>query len=98
MFSVIYIFYFFLNNVISFIQILATINTPKVQAPFGVSLLFLVLITHGYNQNYMKYIYNLNTISIQYLLETFIYFAFIYNFLLSLKMYTFEVFYFHLFF
>ena len=38
---------------------LATINTPKVQAPFGVSLLHLVLIIQGYNQNYMKYIYNL---------------------------------------
>ena len=56
---------------------LATINTPKVQAAFGVSLLHLVLIIQGYDQNYMKYIYNLNTISIQYLLETFIYFAFI---------------------
>ena len=43
---------------------LATINTPKVQAPFGVSLLYLVLIIQGYNQNYMKYIYNLSTISI----------------------------------
>ena len=56
---------------------LATINTPKVQTPFGVSLLHLVLIIQGYNQNYMKYKYNLNTISIQYLLKTFIYFAFI---------------------
>jgi hypothetical protein len=37
---------------------LATINTPKVQAPFGVSLLHLVLIFQGNNQNYMKYIYN----------------------------------------
>ena len=27
---------------------LATINTPKVQAPFGVSLLHLVLIIQGY--------------------------------------------------
>ena len=43
---------------------LATNNTPKVQAPFGVSLLHPVLIIQGYNQNYMKYIYNLNTISI----------------------------------
>ena len=34
----------FSNNVISFIQMLATINTPKVQAPLGVSLLHLVLI------------------------------------------------------
>jgi hypothetical protein len=34
---------------------LATINTPKVQAPFDVSLLHLVLIIQGYNQNY-KYI------------------------------------------
>jgi hypothetical protein len=57
-------FFFFLNNVIFFIQMLATINTPKVQAPFGVSLLHLVLIIQGYNQNYMKYIYNLSTISI----------------------------------
>ena len=55
---------FFFNNVIYFIQMLATINTPKVQAPFGVSLLHLVLIIQGYNQNYMKYIYNLSTISI----------------------------------
>jgi hypothetical protein len=37
-------------------------NTPKVQAPFGVSLLHLVLIIQGYYQNYMKYIYNLNRI------------------------------------
>ena len=29
----------FFNNVISFIQMLATINSPKVQAPFGFSLL-----------------------------------------------------------
>jgi hypothetical protein len=35
---------------------IATINTPKVQAPFGVSLLHPVLIIQGYNQNYMKYI------------------------------------------
>ena len=42
-------FSFFFNNVISFIQMLATINTPKVQAPFGVSLLHLVLIIQGYN-------------------------------------------------
>jgi hypothetical protein len=33
---------------------LATINTSNVQAPFGVSLLHLVLIIQGYNQNYMK--------------------------------------------
>ena len=44
--------FFFFNNVISFIQMLATINTPKVQAPFGVSLLHSVLIIQGYNQNY----------------------------------------------
>ena len=56
--------FFFFNNVIYFIQMLATINTPKVQAPFGVSLLHLVLIIQGYNQNYMEYVYNLNTISI----------------------------------
>ena len=42
---------------------LATINTPTVQAPFGVSLLHLVLIIQGYKK-YMKYIYNLNTIYI----------------------------------
>jgi hypothetical protein len=59
-----FFFFFFFNNVIYFIQMLATINTPKVQAPFGVSLLHLVLIIQGYNQNYMKYIYNLSTISI----------------------------------
>jgi hypothetical protein len=33
---------------------LATINTPKVQAPFAVSPLHPVLIIQGYNQNYMK--------------------------------------------
>ena len=43
---------------------LAEINMPKVQAPFGVSLLHLVLIIQGYDQNYMKYIYKLKTISI----------------------------------
>ena len=35
---------------------LAAINTPKFQAPLGVSLLHPVLIIQGYNQNYMKYI------------------------------------------
>jgi len=66
---------------------------PKVQAPFGVSLLHLVLIIQGYNQNYMKDIYKLNNI---YFKNTFwkhlfiLYFA--YNFLLSLEMYNFEVF------
>ena len=40
-------------KVISFI----TINTEKVQAPFGVSLLHLAIIIQGYDQNYMKYIY-----------------------------------------
>jgi hypothetical protein len=45
-------FFVFFNNVIYFIQMLATINTPKVQAPFGVSLLHLVLIIQGYNQNF----------------------------------------------
>ena len=59
-----FFFLFFFNNVIYFIQMLATIDTPKVQAPFGVSLLHLVLIVQGYNQNYLKNIYNLNTISI----------------------------------
>jgi hypothetical protein len=33
---------------------LVTINTPKVQAPFGVSLFHPLLIIHGHNQNYMK--------------------------------------------
>ena len=51
-----FFFSIFFSNVISFIQMLATINTPKVQAPFGVSLLHPVLIIQGYNQNYMKYI------------------------------------------
>ena len=32
---------------------LVTINTPKVQAPFGVSLLQPLLIIQGYNQNKM---------------------------------------------
>ena len=53
---------------ISFIQMLATINTPKVQAPFGVSLLHPVLIIQGYNQNYMNYIqtkYNFYLISFE---------------------------------
>ena len=67
---------FLLNNVIYFIQMLATINTPKVQATFGVSLfIHPVLIIQGYNQNDMKYIqtkYNF----ISYHLETFIYFPF----------------------
>ena len=66
---------FFFNNVVSFIKMLATINMPKVQDPFGVSLLHPALIIQGYNQNYMKY-----------------------NILLLLKMHTFEVFYFLLFF
>jgi hypothetical protein len=33
---------------------LVTINTPKVQAPFGVSLLHPLLIIQGYNQNKMN--------------------------------------------
>ena len=37
----------FFNIMISFIQMLATINTPKVKAPFGVSLLHLILIIQG---------------------------------------------------
>jgi hypothetical protein len=41
---------------ISFIQMLATINTPTVQAPFGVSLLHPVLSIQGYDQNYMNYL------------------------------------------
>jgi hypothetical protein len=39
---------------------LATINTPKVQAPFGVSLLHLVLIIQGYNQFANEYIKRIN--------------------------------------
>ena len=42
---------------------LATINTPKVQAPFGVSLLHLVLIIQGYNQNYMISLWRIATIA-----------------------------------
>jgi hypothetical protein len=45
------IWVFFFNNMISFMQMFATINTLKVQAPFGVSLLHHVLIIQGYNQN-----------------------------------------------
>jgi hypothetical protein len=48
--------HYFFNNIIYFIKMLTTINTPNVQAPFGVSLLHPVLIIQGYNQNYMKYI------------------------------------------
>ena len=33
---------------------LVTINTPKVQAPFGVSLLHPLPIIQGYNQNKMN--------------------------------------------
>ena len=33
---------------------LVTINTPKVQPPFGVSLLHPLLIIQGYNQNKMN--------------------------------------------
>jgi hypothetical protein len=43
----VFFFVFFYNNVIYFIQMLAAINTPKVQAPFGVSLLHPVLIGHN---------------------------------------------------
>jgi hypothetical protein len=39
---------------------LATINMPKVQAPFGVSVLHPVLSIQGYNENYMKYIQNVH--------------------------------------
>jgi hypothetical protein len=49
-------YFFFFLLVISFIQMLATINMANVQAPFGVSLLHPVLIIQGYNQKYMKYI------------------------------------------
>jgi hypothetical protein len=48
----IYKLYYMYISEQSFIQMLATINTPKVQAPFGVSLLHSVLIIQGYNQNY----------------------------------------------
>jgi hypothetical protein len=37
----------FFNNVISFIQMLVALNTPKVQAPFGVSLIYPLLIIQG---------------------------------------------------
>ena len=83
---------FFFNNVIYFIQMLATINTPKVQAPFGVSLLHPVLIIQGYNKNYMKYIQSkYNFYLITFWKHLFI-FHLVYNILLSLKMYTFECF------
>jgi hypothetical protein len=65
---------------------LATINTPKVQAPFGVSLLHLVLIIQGYKQNYMKYIYNLNTISIGYKIDDKNYLAL--NFLITVLVFS----------
>ena len=52
---------------ISFIEMLVTLNTPKVQAPFGVSLLHPVLIIQGYNQNYMKDIQTKYYIIIKYI-------------------------------
>ena len=77
---------------------LAAINTAKVQAPFGVSLLHPVLIIQGYNKNYMKYIQSkYNFYLIPFWKHLFI-FHLVYNILLSLKMYTFEVFSFLLFF
>ena len=79
-------------------QMLATINTPKVSALFGVSLLHPVLITQGYNQNHMKYIQTkYNFYLIRFWKDLFI-FHLVCDFLLSLKMYNFEVFYFLLFF
>ena len=56
-------FSFFFNNMISFMQMFATINTLKVQAPFGVSLLHHVLIILSYNQNYHKYLLTFPSIS-----------------------------------
>ena len=69
---------------------LATINTPKVQAPFGGSLLHPVLIIQGYNQNYMKYIQIKYNLYLKPVGSIYLFFHLIYNFLLSLKMYTFE--------
>jgi hypothetical protein len=51
-----YILVVFFSNVISFIQMLATINTPKVQAPFGVSLLHLVCRKQNYFETYSTWI------------------------------------------
>ena len=89
-------FYFYFNNIISFIQMLATNNIPKVQAPFGVSLLHPLLIIEVYNQNYM------NVIQTKYYINTFRKHLFnlqlVCDFLLSLKMHNFGVFSFLLFF
>jgi hypothetical protein len=41
-------------NVISCVKMNVSINTPNVQAPFGVSLLHPLVIIEGYDQNYMK--------------------------------------------
>ena len=77
---------------------LAAINTPKFQAPLGVSLLHPVLIIQGYNQNYMKYIQSkYNFYLIPFWKHLFISHL-VCNILLSLKMYTLEVFSFLLFF
>lgn len=46
---------------------LATNNTPKVQAPCDVFLLHPLLIIQGYDQNYMKDKDRLNTIHSKYI-------------------------------
>ena len=49
-----------LNSIISFIQMLVTNTTPKVEVRIGVSLSHPLLITQGHNsQNYIK-IYKLS--------------------------------------
>ena len=49
----------FLNSIISFIQMLVTNTTPKVEVHIGVSLSHPHLIIQGHNQNYIK-IYKLS--------------------------------------
>ena len=61
------------------------LNTPKVQ-----ELLHPVPITRGYNQNYMKYIQTKYNLYLKPVGSIYLFFHLVYNFLLSLKMYTFE--------
>jgi len=61
---------FFFNNVISFIQMPVTLNTPKIHTPFGVSLFHPLLIIEGCNQNCrkgMQTIYYIHFLYIKYL-------------------------------
>jgi hypothetical protein len=52
------------KNYLALIFLIAVVGFSIYKSYYIVSLLHLVLIIQGYNQNYMKYIYNLNTISI----------------------------------